>query len=52
MKQIAFCNKDETLINKIEIYKKENGLPSFIEAVRQLCSDALERSVNVKIKLK
>lgn len=52
MKQIAFCKKDETLINKITTYQKEKGLPSFIEAVRQLCKDALDCNVNVKIKLK
>lgn len=40
------------LLKKIEDYKKEKGLPSFIEAVRQLCNDALEYSINVKIKLK
>ena len=52
MKQIAFCKKDEELVRKILTYQKERGLPSFIEAVRQLCNDALDCNVNVKIKLK
>ena len=52
MKQIAFGKKDEALVRKILTFQKEKGLPSFIEAVRQLCNDALECNVNVKIKLK
>lgn len=52
MKQIAFGKKDEELVTKILTYQKEKGLPSFIEAVRQLCNDALDCNVNVKIKLK
>lgn len=38
------------LLKKIEDYKKEKGLPSFIEAVMQLFNDALEYSINIKIK--
>lgn len=52
MKQVTFCDKDKELIKKIEDYKEEKGLPSFVETVRQLCNDALERNINVKIKLK
>ncbi len=52
MKQIAFGKKDEELIKRIGTYQKDKCLPSFIEAVRQLCNNALDCNVNVKIKLK
>lgn len=52
MKRITFCKKDEELIKRIVVYQKDKCLPSFIEAVRQLCNDALDCNVNVKIKLK
>lgn len=51
-KQIAFCEKDEKLIGEIMDYQKERGIQSFTEAVRQLCKEVLEHSVNVKINLK
>ena len=37
-----FSDKDGELVRKIQAYQKEKGLPSFIEAVRQLCNDALQ----------
>ena len=52
MKQTAFGQKDEGLVKQITAFQKEKGLPSFIEAVRQLCNEALECRVNVKISLK
>lgn len=52
MKQLAFGQKDEELVKKITAFQREKSLPSFIEAVRQLCNEALECSVNVKISLK
>lgn len=42
LKSIRFTEKDKALIEKIEAYRKERRLPTFIEAVRVLCSDALE----------
>ena len=43
---------DEELIQKIITYQNEKGIQSFTEAVRQLCKEALDCSVNVKINLK
>ena len=37
---------------KIIAFQERKGLPSFIEAVRQLCNDALNNNINVKINLK
>ena len=51
-KQVAFGKKDEELIKKIISFQEEKGIKSFVEAVRQLCNEALECSVNVKISLK
>lgn len=51
-KQVAFCKKDQELIKKIVAYQEEKGIQSFTEAVRQLCKEALDCSVNVKINLK
>lgn len=42
MKHIQFNDNDKELINKITEYQKAHGLPSFIAAVRKLCSDAIE----------
>ena len=43
-KQIKFneSDGDRELIKKITDYQKAHGLPSFIAAVRKLCSDAIE----------
>lgn len=41
-KGITFNKNDEKLIRQIEGYQKENGLPSFVAAVRKLCNDALQ----------
>ncbi len=51
-KQVAFVKKDGELIKKILLYQQQNNLPTFIDAVRQLCNSALEHNVNVQIKLK
>ena len=42
MKTVTFNNNDQKLITKIIEYQKAHGLPSFVAAVRKLCSDALE----------
>ena len=52
MKQISLGKKDEELIKRIMLYQKEQGVQSFTEAVRQLCKNSLNCSVNVKINLK
>lgn len=47
-KRITFGEKDLALIKKIETYQKEQGFPSFVEAVRTLCKKGLQ--VNELIK--
>ncbi len=39
---IHFNDKDEPLIKKIEAYQRDKELPSFVEAVRQLCRISLK----------
>lgn len=41
-KQMRFNDSDQALIERIEEYRKAHGLKHFIDAVRKLCSDALE----------
>lgn len=41
-KTVTFSDKDGELVRKIQAYQKGKKLPSFIEAVRQLCNDALQ----------
>lgn len=41
LKSIRFAEKDKELLEKIESFRKEERIPSFTEAVRQLCTDAL-----------
>lgn len=41
-KTVNFTDKDKALIQRIERYQKEQHLTSFIEAVRKLCSNALD----------
>lgn len=41
-KTATFSDKDGESVRKIQAYQKEKKLPSFIEAVRQLCNDALQ----------
>lgn len=41
-KQIAFVTRDADLIRRIEVYQRENKLPYFVEAVRQLCEKGLK----------
>ena len=50
-KQIKFSDNDKELIEKINIYKEEHNIKSFIEAIRVLCSAGLSKSVNVKINM-
>ncbi len=51
-KQIKFNDNDKDLIQKIQIYRDEHNIKSFVEAVRQLCRAGLSKSVNVKIDVK
>ena len=48
-KQITFNDNDEMLVNLIAQYQKENEIPYFVEAVRQLCKRGLAQSINLKI---
>lgn len=41
-KTVTFSEKDKELIARIQQYQKEKHLPYLIDAVRQLCSDALQ----------
>lgn len=41
-KGLTFLACDEVLVTDIIKYQEENGLPSFVAAVRQLCSTALK----------
>lgn len=41
-KGISFQNKDKELVKSLENYQQENGLKSFTEAVRQVCSLGLD----------
>lgn len=38
----TFSGKEGESVRKIQAYQKEKRLSSFIEAVRQLCNDALQ----------
>lgn len=40
-KQIKFNDSDNDLIKAIMEYQKEQGISSFVGAVRKLCQDAL-----------
>lgn len=40
-KQIKFNESDKDLIKAITEYQKEQGISSFVGAVRKLCQDAL-----------
>ena len=48
-KQITFNDSDKVLIQKIQTYKEEHNISSFVEAVRQLCRAGLSKSVNLQI---
>lgn len=41
-KTATFTEKDTDLIQQIQRYQEEKGLSHFIDAIRQLCSDALQ----------
>lgn len=41
-KNVTFGVQDEKLIRRIEKYRQETGLPTFVAAVRKLCMDALD----------
>lgn len=47
-KTATFTDKDQDLIRRIQQYQKEKKLSSFIDAVRQLCNDALQLKKIVK----
>ena len=47
-KKISFTDKDKELIKLIQLFQKEQELPSFIEAVRRLCKNGLRMSDVVK----
>lgn len=42
MKGVKFTENDKELIQRIEQYRKEQKLSSFVEAVRKLCNNALD----------
>ena len=41
-KTATFTEKDKALLQRIERYQQEQGIKTFIDAVRQLCSNALD----------
>ena len=47
-KTATFTDKDQDLICRIQKYQDEKGLSHFIDAVRQLCNDALQLKKIVK----
>lgn len=47
-KGITFVDRDAELIKQIENFQKEQGLSSFIAAVRILCENGLHMSNVVK----
>ena len=51
-RMVKFIDKDKELLMKISEYQKAHGLSSFIDAVRKLCSDALEIEKNKTLKEK
>lgn len=42
MKGVKFTDNDKELVQRIEQYRKEQKLSSFVEAVRKLCNNALD----------
>ena len=40
-KTVTFTDKDKTLVERLEKYKKVKGYKSLIQVVRDLCDDAL-----------
>ena len=47
-KGVTFTDSDKVLIKQIEAYQKENGMSSFVAAVRKLCGDALQLKKIIK----
>ena len=47
-KGVTFGEKDSELIQKIEVYKKAEELPTFVEAVRILCKKGLQTNEFIK----
>ncbi len=47
-KHLVFTDKDEDLVKAIQKYQKSQNLPSFIEAVRRLCTGCLNMSNALK----
>lgn len=47
-KQVCFTDKDAELVKQIEAFRKAQNIPSFVEAVRQLCKYGLSMSDVVK----
>lgn len=41
-KHVTFGEKDLELIQKIELFQKEQEIPTFIEAVRILCKKGIQ----------
>lgn len=48
MKEVTFTDNDKELIARIEKYRKEKNLKSFVGAVRQLCTNALTMKETIK----
>lgn len=42
IKKVNFIDKDAELVKKIQEYQQEKQFPSFVDAVRALCKDALQ----------
>lgn len=42
VKGVKFTDNDKELVQRIEQYRKEQKLSSFVEAVRKLCNNALD----------
>ena len=47
-KRLTFTDNDKELIEEIQLFQKEQKLPSFIEAVRRLCENGLSMNNVVK----
>lgn len=47
-KGITFVEKDQELVKEIEAFRKEQRLPTFVDAVRVLCQNGLHMSDVVK----
>lgn len=49
---VTFVEKDSELVQQIKEFQKEQGLPTFVSAVRLLCKNGLNMNDVVKVSLK